>query len=634
MAVRGNLQDLDLISLLQMTCEEGGDAQISLQRGVNHATLYIQQGQIVHAEGDGDAGADVVYKVLGWRNGTFALARNTDAPTPTIESDWNNLLLEGLRRLDEQGSAEDIEDIAVRHKSVLAVSDTPATLETLSDLLKAYEKEFALLTASTQEEGLALLKQHQPDLLVLGLTQSPATEADLLAHLVGQRLPVPLVVLCQHDHERFPTTNAINPVLFLTNPPDEPELVASLWAQIAREAAGNPVGLTLYALCEWLRLEKRTCLVRVQTAQQDGMIAFVDGVLLNAVCGQKLGEAAVKTIFAWEGITIEFAEVIAKIKPLIQRPLAAVLGTGSPESDASPPADPTNQATWIEESQEPAAPESASDIVAEPATDAEVETVQRESGTSEEASDKTTEAAPVALSDEATVDVPVTPSNEATLDTATSAAAPETASDTENVLEEAIPPLPVPTDNALDTEAAPVSLNGSTPHTDDPVPSPAPAEDVAPSATTVSFETPAISHTDSRRVPISTEREIDMSTATDTRIDKALQDVMQITGAMGVALVDITSGMALGKMGSTNLDLDIAAAGNSEVVKAKLRVMKDLGIRGEIEDILITLSAQYHLIRPLGSDSTLFLYVVLSKETANLALARRQLSKIESTLTV
>ena len=70
------------------------------------------------------------------------------------------------------------------------------------------------------------------------------------------------------------------------------------------------------------------------------------------------------------------------------------------------------------------------------------------------------------------------------------------------------------------------------------------------------------------------------------------------------------------------------------MVKAKLNVMKDLGIRGEIEDILITLATQYHLIRPLGSDTTLFLYVVLSKDTANLALARRQLSKIESTLTV
>lgn len=119
---------------------------------------------------------------------------------------------------------------------------------------------------------------------------------------------------------------------------------------------------------------------------------------------------------------------------------------------------------------------------------------------------------------------------------------------------------------------------------------------------------------------------------TEGKIEKTLAEIMTINGAMGVALVDLTSGMALGKSGNTGLDLDIAAAGNSEVVKAKLNVMKDLGIRGDIEDILITLQSQYHLIRPLGSDSSLFLYVVLNKDTANLALARRQLSKSETGL--
>ena len=70
------------------------------------------------------------------------------------------------------------------------------------------------------------------------------------------------------------------------------------------------------------------------------------------------------------------------------------------------------------------------------------------------------------------------------------------------------------------------------------------------------------------------------------------------------------------------------------MVKAKLNVMKDLGIRGDIEDVLITLQSQYHLIRPRGSDRSLFLYLVLNKDTANLALARRQLSKAEGDLTV
>jgi hypothetical protein len=125
---------------------------------------------------------------------------------------------------------------------------------------------------------------------------------------------------------------------------------------------------------------------------------------------------------------------------------------------------------------------------------------------------------------------------------------------------------------------------------------------------------------------LTTFKEIQMD-----NVNEILQDAMGIEGALGVALVAIDSGMALGKAGGgTNLNLDVAAAGNTSVVKAKLRVMDDLGFRNEnIEDILITLGHQYHLIRLLGSDQSLFLYLVLNRSTANLAMARHKLAGIE-----
>ncbi|MDQ0368732.1 hypothetical protein J2S42_005401 [Catenuloplanes indicus] len=120
-------------------------------------------------------------------------------------------------------------------------------------------------------------------------------------------------------------------------------------------------------------------------------------------------------------------------------------------------------------------------------------------------------------------------------------------------------------------------------------------------------------------------------------MDVALKDAMQIDGAIGVALVDYTSGMALGIAGGTkDFDLTVAAAGNTDVVRAKLRAMEMLQLRDEIEDILVTLGEQYHLIRPLKSRSGkgLFLYLALSKSRANLALARHQLRRIEESVDV
>ncbi len=110
---------------------------------------------------------------------------------------------------------------------------------------------------------------------------------------------------------------------------------------------------------------------------------------------------------------------------------------------------------------------------------------------------------------------------------------------------------------------------------------------------------------------------------------------MSVEGAIGVALVDYESGMALGTLGGgRGLDLEIAAAGNTEVVRAKVRTLSMLAIEHD-RDILITLGTQYHLIRLLSSSrGSLFLYLALDRGRANLALARHALKRVESDLEV
>ena len=118
-----------------------------------------------------------------------------------------------------------------------------------------------------------------------------------------------------------------------------------------------------------------------------------------------------------------------------------------------------------------------------------------------------------------------------------------------------------------------------------------------------------------------------------TFINQSMQKLLSIDGAMCAALVDSSSGMILGQLGS-GVDLEIAAAGNTEVVRAKLKTMRALGITDAIEDILITLGKQYHIIRPMARKEGLFLYIVLDKAKSNLALARRKVLDVEKDLEV
>ena len=114
--------------------------------------------------------------------------------------------------------------------------------------------------------------------------------------------------------------------------------------------------------------------------------------------------------------------------------------------------------------------------------------------------------------------------------------------------------------------------------------------------------------------------------------DKAVSEMLNDDGAIAAAVVDYSSGMLLAGGGSPAVDLEVAAAGNTEVMSAKMKTMKMLGLNDNIEDILITLGKQYHLLRPLVKHEGLFLYSVLDKSKSNLALARRSLVETERNL--
>lgn len=114
-----------------------------------------------------------------------------------------------------------------------------------------------------------------------------------------------------------------------------------------------------------------------------------------------------------------------------------------------------------------------------------------------------------------------------------------------------------------------------------------------------------------------------------------LTGLNDISGFIGACLVDTETGLMMASEGGDGFDLETAGAANCDVLKAKMNAKDLLGFQDEnIEDILITLNSQFHLIRPLESNPNIVLYTAIDKSAANLGMAWMQVKKVEKALAI
>jgi hypothetical protein len=100
-----------------------------------------------------------------------------------------------------------------------------------------------------------------------------------------------------------------------------------------------------------------------------------------------------------------------------------------------------------------------------------------------------------------------------------------------------------------------------------------------------------------------------------------------VNGFVAVAVTEIASGLSFGNLSiDPNFDPELASAYNLEVVKAKLSAVKALNLNQDIEDILITLSSQIHII-DISPNKKFMIYLVADSSKANLGMTRAILRK-------
>jgi hypothetical protein len=99
-----------------------------------------------------------------------------------------------------------------------------------------------------------------------------------------------------------------------------------------------------------------------------------------------------------------------------------------------------------------------------------------------------------------------------------------------------------------------------------------------------------------------------------------------VPGFIAASLVDLDSGMTLAvRSNRPDFDLAVASAYNSELVKQKIKIMRALNLRTNLEDMILTLGDQIHFIKVLSP--TMFVYLAADRSTANIAIVRNVVNK-------
>jgi len=135
MALTGHLSDLSLSELIEFFCNQRKSGQLKVLYPQGSGFFYLQAGSVVDARIGVLRGIDAVYYALTLANAKFEFSGSTEAPDRTINQPWTQVVLEGLRRLDEgitpsdafpEGYSGDSEDVPVISKVAESDSDAPS----------------------------------------------------------------------------------------------------------------------------------------------------------------------------------------------------------------------------------------------------------------------------------------------------------------------------------------------------------------------------------------------------------------------------------------------------------------------------------------------------------------------------
>ncbi|HEY5035614.1 MAG TPA: response regulator [Chthoniobacterales bacterium] len=193
---QGTLSDLHIADIIQLKCISGATSMLEFTGPHGEkAHVYFENGQVRHAAAPGKEGRAAFDEIVDWKGGMISEVLVPEQPPRTIDLDWQVLLMDAVRKIDEMrpttADSAAADDSQTTRRKVLVIDDSVMLLSFVKEILT--EQHYHVATAATAEEGLRE-SHNSPDLILLDYVL-PDMKGDevcrrLVADPVTSKIPV------------------------------------------------------------------------------------------------------------------------------------------------------------------------------------------------------------------------------------------------------------------------------------------------------------------------------------------------------------------------------------------------------------------------------------------------------------
>jgi two-component system, chemotaxis family, protein-glutamate methylesterase/glutaminase len=198
----GTLKNIQLNDLIQMCCLSASSLCMRVTKGDRQGTIFIVDGEIVHAACVEMVGEEAFYRILGWQTGSFESIEVATTPQRTIDKNYHFLIMEAARRMDEKAQLDAVpsdaapcppEDAVDNRLRVLIVDDSPMMRKILSSMLTTSNRVKVVGMASNGKEAISLIDDLSPDLVTLDVNMPVMDGTSTIKHIMIKK-PCPVVI--------------------------------------------------------------------------------------------------------------------------------------------------------------------------------------------------------------------------------------------------------------------------------------------------------------------------------------------------------------------------------------------------------------------------------------------------------